>query len=54
MLHDLGASVAHRDELNRTARDVAALSHVYENVKAIDEYVVQIAANGEFITSSAH
>lgn len=48
MLHDLKANVAYRDELYRTARDIAALCQNYENVKAIDEYVVHIAANGRF------
>lgn len=49
MLLEKNANVAYRDELYRTARDVAALSDLYDNVQAIDEYVLHIAANGKFI-----
>lgn len=50
MLKDLNISVAYRDELYQTARDVAALSELYDNVKAIDAFVLHIAANGTFST----
>lgn len=47
MLKNTNGSVAYRDELYRTARDIATFSQLYENVKAIDEYVLHIAANGK-------
>ncbi len=46
MLQEMNANIAYRDELYRTARDIAALSQHYDNVKSIDAYVLQMAANG--------
>lgn len=46
MLHQENGNIAYRDELYRTARDVAALAEMYKNVQAIDEYVFQIIVNG--------
>lgn len=48
MLLELNGNIAYRDELYRTPRDIAALSELYDNVRAIDEYMLHIAANGRF------
>lgn len=45
-LQELDANIAQRDELYRTARDIAVFSQLYDNVKAIDSYVFHLAANG--------
>lgn len=46
LLKDMDCNIALRDELYRTARDVAMQINLPENVIAIDRYVVYLAANG--------
>ena len=52
MLQVENVNIAHRDELYRTARDVAAFGKLYDNVQAIDEYIFHMVVNGKkFICS---
>ncbi|XP_065200191.1 uncharacterized protein LOC135831544 isoform X2 [Planococcus citri] len=46
-LQELDANISQRDELYRTARDIAVFSQLYDNVKAIDDYVFHLAVNGQ-------
>ncbi|XP_075237605.1 uncharacterized protein LOC142333898 [Lycorma delicatula] len=46
LLVDMDCNIALRDELYRTARDIALQVNLPENVIAIDKYVVYLAANG--------
>ncbi|RZF40200.1 hypothetical protein LSTR_LSTR014148 [Laodelphax striatellus] len=47
LLQEVDCNVALRDELYRTARDVAQQVDIQDNVVAIDRYVVSLAAKGE-------
>ncbi|XP_043270896.1 uncharacterized protein [Venturia canescens] len=47
MLQETQINVGFRDELYRTARDVAEDSNIRENVEDIDRWVVYLAARGE-------
>lgn len=47
MLQETQINVGFRDELYRTARDVAEESNISENVEDIDRWVVYLAARGE-------
>lgn len=40
-------NIGFRDELYRTARDVAELANIRENVDEIDRYVAYLAARGK-------
>ena len=53
-LQELDANIAQRDELYRTARDIAVFSQLYDNVKAIDAYVFYLAANGNSLYHHVH
>lgn len=47
LLQESQVNVGFRDELYRTARDVAELANIRENVEEIDRYVAYLAARGE-------
>lgn len=47
LLQESQINVGFRDELYRTARDVADLANIKENVDEIDRYVAYLAARGE-------
>ncbi|KAL6261560.1 hypothetical protein P5V15_006647 [Pogonomyrmex californicus] len=47
LLLETQVNVGFRDELYRTARDVAEQANIRENVKEIDRFVVYLAARGE-------
>nr|XP_012140470.1 PREDICTED: uncharacterized protein LOC100882556 [Megachile rotundata] len=47
LLQESQVNVGFRDELYRTARDVADLANIRENVDEIDRYVAYLAARGE-------
>ncbi|XP_076640102.1 uncharacterized protein LOC143351908 isoform X2 [Colletes latitarsis] len=47
LLQENQINIGFRDELYRTARDVAELANVKENVEEIDRYVAYLAARGE-------
>ncbi|RLU17338.1 hypothetical protein DMN91_009571 [Ooceraea biroi] len=47
LLLETQVNVGFRDELYRTARDVAEQANIRENVEEIDRYVVYLAARGE-------
>ncbi|XP_070169164.1 uncharacterized protein [Polyergus mexicanus] len=47
LLLEMQVNVGFRDELYRTARDVAEQANIRENVEEIDRYVVHLAARGE-------
>lgn len=47
LLLETQVNVGFRDELYRTARDVAEQANIPENVEEIDRYVVYLAARGE-------
>nr|XP_012228520.1 PREDICTED: uncharacterized protein LOC105675719 isoform X3 [Linepithema humile] len=47
LLLETQVNVGFRDELYRTARDVAEQANIRENVEEIDHYVVHLAARGE-------
>lgn len=47
LLLETQVNVGFRDELYRTARDVAEQSNIRENVDEIDRYVVYLAARGK-------
>lgn len=47
LLQETQVNVGFRDELYRTARDVAEQANIRENVQEIDRFVVYLAARGE-------
>ncbi|XP_029669389.1 uncharacterized protein LOC115239162 [Formica exsecta] len=47
LLLETQVNVGFRDELYRTARDVAEQANIRENVEEIDRYVIHLAARGE-------
>ncbi|XP_026300640.1 uncharacterized protein LOC551249 isoform X1 [Apis mellifera] len=47
LLQESQVNVGFRDELYRTARDVAELANIRENIDEIDRYVAYLAARGE-------
>ncbi|XP_076643391.1 uncharacterized protein LOC143353732 [Halictus rubicundus] len=47
LLQESQVNIGFRDELYRTARDVAELANIRENVDEIDRYVAFLAARGE-------
>lgn len=47
LLQELEINVALRDELYRTARDIAVQVNIEENIQAIDKFVVFMAAKGK-------
>ncbi|XP_054015713.1 uncharacterized protein LOC128896377 [Hylaeus anthracinus] len=47
LLQESQINIGFRDELYRTARDVAELANVRENVEEIDRFVAYLAARGE-------
>uniref|UniRef100_A0A8D8X640 Uncharacterized protein n=1 Tax=Cacopsylla melanoneura TaxID=428564 RepID=A0A8D8X640_9HEMI len=47
ILEELDANIAYRDELYRTARDLAEANGLHSNVVAIDWHVFQMGARGE-------
>ncbi|XP_015605023.1 uncharacterized protein LOC107272408 isoform X4 [Cephus cinctus] len=47
LLQETQVNVGYRDELYRTARDVAEQANISENVEEIDRWVVYLAARGE-------
>lgn len=48
LIEESGTSITYRDELYRTARDVALQASQPENAREIDRYVISIAARGWF------
>lgn len=46
-LQEADINVGYRDEVYRTARDVAVQAKINENVEEIDRWVVYLAARGE-------
>jgi hypothetical protein len=48
LIEESDVSVTYRDELYRTARDVALQASQPDNAKEIDRYVLSLAARGEF------
>lgn len=46
LIEDSGVSIAYRDELYRTARDVSMQATQPENTREIDKYVLSLAARG--------
>lgn len=47
LLLETQVNVGFRDELYRTARDIAEQANIQENVEEIDHYVVYLAARGK-------
>lgn len=47
MIEDSGISIAFRDELYRTARDVSMQATQPENTREIDKYVLGLVARGK-------
>ncbi|XP_043684215.1 uncharacterized protein LOC122636732 isoform X5 [Vespula pensylvanica] len=47
LLQETQVNVGFRDEVYRTARDVAEQANIHENVEEIDRWVVYLAARGE-------
>lgn len=47
LLQESQVNIGFRDELYRTARDVAGLANIRENVEEIDRYVAYLAARGD-------
>ncbi|XP_076758850.1 uncharacterized protein LOC143428077 isoform X3 [Xylocopa sonorina] len=47
LLQESQVNVGFRDELYRTARDVAELANIRENIEEIDRFVAYLAARGE-------
>lgn len=47
LVSESGCSLADRDEEYRTPRDIAEQHNLWENVKAIDKWVINLAAQGE-------
>lgn len=52
LIEDSGVSIAYRDELYRTARDVSMQATQPENTREIDKYVLSLAARGWCLFSS--
>lgn len=46
LIEESGVSLAYRDELYRTARDVSIQANQPENAKEIDRYILGFAARG--------
>ncbi|XP_031620870.1 uncharacterized protein LOC116339242 isoform X2 [Contarinia nasturtii] len=46
LIEDSGVSIAYRDELYRTARDVSMQATQPENTREIDKYILSLAARG--------
>lgn len=53
LIEETGVSLAYRDELYRTARDVSMQATQPENTHEIDKYVMSLAARGECINTSS-
>jgi hypothetical protein len=47
MLQEIDINVGYRDELYRTARDVAIQANMPENIQDIDKWVLYMAARGK-------
>jgi len=47
MLQEADINVGYRDELYRTARDVAIQANIPENIQDIDKWVLYMAARGK-------
>lgn len=47
LLQESQVNIGFRDELYRTARDVAELANIRENIEEIDRYVAYLAARGK-------
>jgi hypothetical protein len=47
MLQEVDINVGYRDELYRTARDVAIQANIPENIQDIDKWVLYMAARGK-------
>ncbi|XP_049861505.1 uncharacterized protein LOC126355260 isoform X2 [Schistocerca gregaria] len=47
LLQETGLNAGYRDELYRTARDVAIQANIPDNIHDIDKWVLHLAANGE-------
>lgn len=47
LIEETGVSLAYRDELYRTARDVSMQATQPENTREIDKYILSLAARGE-------
>lgn len=54
LLLETQVNVGFRDELYRTARDVAEQANIRENVEEIDRFVVYLAARGKKRKKSHH
>lgn len=46
LLQETGLNAAYRDELYRTARDVASQANLPDNIRDIDKWLLHLAANG--------
>lgn len=46
LIHESGVNIGFRDEVYRTARDVAVQANIPANVREIDKYVLSLAARG--------
>jgi hypothetical protein len=53
MLQEVDINVGYRDELYRTARDVAIQANIPENIQDIDKWVLYMAARGKDKRSSS-
>lgn len=49
LIEDSGISIAYRDELYRTARDVSMQATQPENTREIDKYVLSLIARGKLL-----
>lgn len=49
LIEDSGVSIAYRDELYRTARDVSMQATQPENTREIDKYILSLAARGRIL-----
>jgi hypothetical protein len=47
MLQEADINIGYRDELYRTARDVAIQANIPENIQDIDKWVLYMAARGK-------
>jgi hypothetical protein len=47
MLEEVDINIGYRDELYRTARDVAIQASIPENIQDIDKWVLYMAARGK-------
>ncbi|KAK6617920.1 hypothetical protein RUM43_014149 [Polyplax serrata] len=47
LLEESNVNLGYRDELYRTARDVALQANLQQNINEIDKYVISLAARGE-------